>query len=113
MNSTFKLEGELNLKKEDPFPKVPSKDSRGEQLVTYVSCINNFNVYFINSDLYMAFADFQRVDPPQAVCQGGAQARYLVVLVVHPLLQVGHAVTQHFVLVFNHVIASRHTRKNI
>ncbi len=59
----------------------------------------------------MALADLQRVDPAQAVGQGGAQARYLVVLVVHPLLQVGHAVAQHFVLVFNHVITSRHTKK--
>ena len=52
--------------------------------------------------------ELQPVDAAQTVCEGGAETRDLVVLVVHLLLQRAHSVPQHLVLVLDHVVTGGH-----
>ena len=56
----------------------------------------------------MALGRLQPVDPAETVGQRGPQTSDLVVLVVDFLLQGAHPVSQHLVLVLNHVVAGRH-----
>merc|ERR1719242_2465771 len=56
----------------------------------------------------MTLGDLQPVDTPETVGQCCPETSDLVVLIINFLLQGAHPVSQHLVLVLNHIVAGGH-----